>query len=88
MRTAPPPDNLPIDGEREPKEADLYGITPADVIRLRAALVEDLGHDGNWSDAEIRSMARDTLHLLSVVRRIANAQRRRATTAMPGGSTR
>lgn len=52
-------------------------LTASDLAELRQALTFDLGRDEAWSDDEIRAMAADTLHLLTVLRRIAAAQRQR-----------
>ena len=75
-----PPDNLPIDPADDrwmsPAVDQASLFTSDDVVRLREALVADLGH-GDWTDDEIRAMARETLDLITALLDIAQARVRR-----------
>lgn len=82
------PDNLPMDlGENTPMLADggvaesdgvdLLRLTVSDIAKLRQALIASLGHDHQWTDDEIRTMALNTLNATQVFLRIAEAQCRR-----------
>jgi hypothetical protein len=42
-------------------------LTEEDIARFRRALIDDLGTDGDYSDAEIAEMARSTLDALAVL---------------------
>lgn len=64
MRTAPPPENVPL--ERP--------FTPEELSRLRQAYAADFGTEPCPTDAELIALARETLRLVSVVLRITRAQ--------------
>ena len=52
-------------------------FSPEQLRKLRQALTRDLGRAEDWSDDEIRRMASDTLHAITVLRRASAAQRQR-----------
>lgn len=78
MRTAPPPDNLPIGDVAEAVSRGArplhFTLSDATVAELRGALEEDLGHPYAGDDSEIREMAETTLHAFAALRAILIAQ--------------
>ena len=52
-------------------------LTPDHLFKLREALIRDIGSAEDWSDGDVRLMASTTLCAVTVLRRIAAAQRKR-----------
>ena len=63
MRTAPPPENLPV----EP------AFSPEELAHLRTAFAQDFGGD-TPTDDELIALARETIQIVRTLARIAPSQ--------------
>ncbi|MFH1790095.1 MAG: hypothetical protein ABH832_03450 [bacterium] len=84
-KTAPPPDNLPVDpNDDEARGPSRQGNTNSptivwwgdfklddqDIADFRKALLTDYPEKNDWTDDEIRQMAYNSIHLFALIMQI------------------